>query len=128
MKRIQLAFGLAAILAGCGDTPQGPSGEGDLLVAYHAGNPDAGALVLTISGGPVESVTGLGSQQVSFSSPQPGTTRVVVIGEAQSGDLLRLRVPDVSGVAGYTVRADQVADKTTYALIDPARHTFSVHR
>jgi hypothetical protein len=119
---------LAILVAACGDPGQNPSGAGDLLVSYHAGAALAGAMVLVISGGPVESVSAVGNQTVSFAKPYPTTTRVVVIGEATTGDLLRLRVPDVGHVTRYTVRAEQVADKTTFALLDPSGHTFSVHR
>jgi len=128
MRRALAAVGLILAL-GCGDSGQPPSGAGDLLVAYHAGNGDAGAMVLTITGGAVESVSAIGAHQVSFSTPYPTTTRVVVIGvgELATGDLLRIRVPDVSKVTIYVVRADQVADRTSFALISPSQHTFTVH-
>ncbi len=125
MKRI--VAGLLLFALGCGDSGQNPSGAGDLVVSY-SGTGDAGAMVLTISGGPVEAVTAIGSQQVSFISPYSTTTRVVILGETTNGDLLRIRVPDVSQVAKYSVHPDQVADRTTFALIDPTRHTLSVHR
>jgi hypothetical protein len=112
----------------CGDGSQPPSGAGDLLVAYSSGSPDAGAMVLTITGGPVENITAVGNQQVSFATPYPTTTRVVVIGTLTTGDVLRIRVPDVSQATSYTVRADQVADNTTFALLNPAQHTFTVHK
>jgi hypothetical protein len=125
MKRLAA---LVILAAACGDSGPTPSGAGDLLVSYHASPAEAGAMVLVISGGPVETVSAVGNQTVSFARPYPTTTRVVVIGEATTGDLLRIRVPDVSQVTSYTVRAEQVADKTTFALLDPSRHTFSVHR
>lgn len=125
MKRL---LALMVLAAACGDSGQNPSGAGDLLVSYYAGTADAGAMVLVITGGPVENVSAVGNQAVSFASPYPTTTRVVVIGEATTGDLLRIRVPDVGQAASYTVRVEQVADKTTFALLDPSRHTFSVHR
>ena len=128
MKRLitaVLLLGLSA--AGCGDSSQNPSGAGDLFVAY-TGNGQAGAILLTISGGPVESVSATGTQQVSSTSPYANTTKVVILGEAGNGDLLKIHVPDISEVTHYNVRADQVADKDSFALIDPARHTFSVHK
>ncbi len=123
----RLLAGLALLALACGDSGQNPSGAGDLVVSY-AGNGQAGAMALTISGGPVESVTAIGSQIVSSKSTYPTTTRVVILGETTNGDLLRLQVPDVSQVAKYSVHVDQVADKSTFALVDPAGHTFSVHR
>lgn len=120
-----LLWGLSA--TGCGDSNQNPSGSGDLFVTY-TGNGQAGAILLTISGGPVESVSAIGAQQVSSTSPYANTTKVVILGEVGNGDLLRIRVPDVSVVTQYNVRVDQVADKTSFALIDPSSHTFSVHK
>jgi len=127
-RRLFPLLALVASVPACGDGGQPPSGAGDLLVAYSSGSPDAGAMVLTITGGVVENVTPVGNQQVSFSKPYPTTTRVVVIGALTTGDVLRIRVPDVSQTNGYTVRADQVADNTTFALINPAQHTFTVHK
>ena len=84
--------------------------------------------MLTITGGPVESVSAIGDQQVAFASPLAGTTKVIVTGTLGTGELLRLRVPDLDQSASYTVRVEQVADRNTFALIDPALHTFTVHR
>ncbi len=126
MTKRGLGIALVSALA-CGGGPQGPV-SGDLLISYHPANTEAGAMVLTISGGAVESVTGLGGQQVSFTSPLQATTRVVVLGNFVAGEMLRIRVPDVSLVASYVVRVDQVAHKTTFALISGSQHTFTVHR
>jgi hypothetical protein len=127
MRRLLTWATVLGLAAGCGDNGPGPGTGGDLLVSY-SGTGDAGAMVVVISGGPVESVTAAGNQQVSFTSPYTNTTRVVILGDAGNGDLLRIRVPDLTQATAYSVRADQVADKTTFALIDPSRHTFSVHR
>jgi hypothetical protein len=132
MKR-RAMLGLASLLlaaAACGgeNGGQNPTHPGDLLVSYFQGGPEPGALLLTITGGPVENVSALGGQQVSFSSPFAGTTKVVVLGTLTNGDLLRLRVPDVTQSTSYTVRVEQAADKGTFALIDPSVYTFTVHR
>lgn len=127
IRSIAIALMLGIAAGGCGDSGQNPSGTGDLFVSY-SGTGEAGAILLTISGGPVESATALQGQQVSSTSPYANTTKVVIIGESGNGDLLRIRVPDVSQATLYSVRADQVADKTSFALIDPARHSFSVHK
>lgn len=126
-RRSITVLGLLVLSGACGDSNQNPSGAGDLFVSY-SGTGEAGAILLTISGGPVESTTAVGTQQVAATSPYPNTTRVVVLGEIGNGDLLKIRVPDVSQVTHYSVRADQVADQTSFALIDPSRHSFSVHK
>lgn len=127
MTRHGLLLSLLAFLAACGNGGE-PSGAGDLFVTYQAENADAGAMVLTISGGAVETVSSVGGQVVSFSTPFPTTTRVVVFGPFGTGDLLRIRVPDVSQATGYVVRAEQVAHTESFALLDPTQHTFTVHR
>ena len=119
---------LALALSACGGEGQNPTQSGDLFVSYFQSGPQAGAFLLTITGGTVENITGLGGQQVSFTSPFAGTTKVVVAGTITNGDLLRLRVSDVTKVADYTVHIEQVADNTTFALIDPSRYSFTVHR
>jgi hypothetical protein len=132
MKRtlsLTLALGCIAACGGGGDNGgQTPTHPGDLLVSYFQGGPEPGALLLTITGGKVENVTALGGQQVSFSSPFAGTTKVVVIGTLTNGDLLRVRVPDVSQSTSYTARVDQAADKVSFALVEPGRYTLTVHR
>ncbi|NOT07004.1 MAG: hypothetical protein HOP28_02250 [Gemmatimonadales bacterium] len=126
MRRLALC---AVLLAGCGGGPTPPpSTPGDLLVTYSPGNFEAGALLLTITGGKVDNVSAVGAQQVTFTGTVPGTIRVLVIGAIVSGDLIRIRVPDLSLSADYQVRIDQVADKNTFSLIDPAGYATAVHR
>ena len=124
-------WGLALWLVaapGCGDGGPPPSRAGDLTVSYFQGGPRAGAILLTISGGPVERVTAENAELVSFASPAPGTTRVVVTGDLGTGSLLLVRVPDVSQASSYRVRVDQVADRVTFSLIDPGAHTLTIAR
>ncbi len=117
---------LVTLAAGCGDGGGPPSRAGDLTVSYFQGGPSAGALLLTITGGEVENVTAANNEQVSFAIPSPGTTRVVVTGNLGTGMLLLIRVPDVSLASRYVVVTDQVADKVTFALIDPVPHTLTI--
>jgi hypothetical protein len=117
---------LLALAAACDDSGEPPSRAGDLTVSYFQGGPSAGALLLTITGGEVQNVTAANGEQVSFASPSPGTTRVVVIGNLGTGTLLRIRVPDVTLASRYVVATDQVADKVTFSLIDPERHPLTI--
>ena len=130
MKRgLGVLFGAALALSACGGGDGGgSSNRGDLLVSYFQGGPEIGAVLLTITGGPVEKVTAPGGQQVSFASPFSGTTKVVVAGTLGNGDLLRLRVPDVSLSGSYRVTVEQAADKVTFALLDVGAYQFTVHR
>jgi len=127
VRRGRLLAAAVGLLAACGKGAE-PSRAGELTVGlFEAGN-DAGALLLTISGGTVESVRAAGGQQVSYSTPAVGTTRVVILGTLQTGELLKIQVPDTSRVADYAARIDQVADKVTFALLDPSAYSLSVHR
>jgi uncharacterized lipoprotein len=51
-----------------------------------------------------------------------------VTGDLTTGALLRVRVPDVSKATSYRVQVDQVADRVTFSLIDPASHTLTIAR
>ena len=131
MKRVlaaALTLALGVVACGGGDGGGQNSGAGDLLVSYFQGGAEPGALLLTISGGPVSDVKATGGQQVSFSSPFAGTTKVVVLGTLTNGDLLKITVPDVSRATSYTAHVDQAADKATFGLLEPGRYTLTVHR
>lgn len=131
MRGIRLgSIGFVALLASCGNEGPPPSQAGDLIVSYVQAGPEVGAMLLTITGGVVQGVTARSGQAltVSFASPSPGTTKVIVTGDISTGDILNVRVPDLSLSAGYVVRVDQVADDLTFSLIDPALHTLSIRR
>ena len=105
-----------------------PGARGDLTVSLVESGGDLGAVLLTVTGGEVETVTAIpGGVVVSFASPSPGVTRIVVSGALVHADLLRLRVPDVNAVSAYAIRIDQSAHAETFALLDPALSSFSIH-
>lgn len=120
---------LAASCGGDGD-PGSPAPAGDLVIGYSQNGPDAGAILFTITGGAVESVSAGNGQslQVAFSSAVPGATKVLVSGVLHAGDILRFRVPDAALSGNYVARIDQVADDVTFALINPSLHQLTVHR
>jgi hypothetical protein len=130
IKRVLIAGGFG-LLASCGGGegggPPAPV-AGDLTVTYFQGASEAGALLITITGGPVLSVTVLGGQQLSYASPYANTTKVVVVGTIGVGDLFKFHIPDIATSTGYTARIDQVADKVTFALIDPTPYSLTVHK
>lgn len=119
---------LAVAATGCGsDRPVGPE-AGELTVVYAAGSQSAGALLLTVTGGEIQQVESIGGQEVQFASMAGGGVRVVVLGSISTGDLLRIRVPDVARASSYSARLEQVADDATFALIDPAGHVLTIRR
>jgi hypothetical protein len=126
------AFALTALVlgSGCGGNGGTPPGaRGDLTVSFVESGSDLGAVLLTVTGGEVETVTSIpGGVVVHFATPSPGVTRIVVSGALVPGDLLRLRVPEVNAVNAYAIRIDQSAHAETFALLDPALSSFSIHR
>ena len=126
------SLGLLVLLGACGGGNGGPppSEAGDLTLSYFQGGPAVGAMLITITGGPVQTVTVPSGQQlqVSFSSPSAGTTRIIVTGLLSTGDILTIRIPDVTLATSYVPHVDQVADNVTFSLIDPAVHTLTLHR
>lgn len=129
--RLVCAVAAMALGLGCGGENGGtpPQVRGDLTLSHIVSGSDLGAVLLTISGGEVEAVTAIpAGVTVSFATQSPGITRVVVSGTLASGDLLKVRVPDVNAVDGYVVRIDQVAHAETFALLDPAASSFTIRR
>ena len=122
----------ALAMAGCGGKDDGvqTSHAGNLMVSFFQGGAQPGAILLTISGGPVESVSPVAGVpvQVSYEVILPGTTRVLVSGLLVTGDLFTIRVADTTLATRYVARTDQVADEVTFSLVDPLGYTFTVHR
>ncbi len=125
-----------AILAACGGgvvsppPPPPPPQSGDLTVSYVGSGAAIGAILFSISGGPVTSVSAAGGRplQVSFAPLTTGTTKVVVAGTLTTGDILTVRIPDITLATSYTVGVEQVADNVTFSLIDTSLHTLTIHR
>jgi hypothetical protein len=112
-----------ALLAACsGGT--GPT-AGTLSVSLITPHLDDGAVLLTISGGPVDSVEAAG-HRVYSSQPDANTLRLILAGDLGSGTVARVHVPDTRQVARYTVLLSQVAARSTYAQRDPAHYTISL--
>jgi hypothetical protein len=134
MTRLTRLLGAAtfSLLASCGGGSDGggPPGPvaGDLTISYFQGVSEAGALLITISGGPVLSTTALGGQQISYASPYAGTTRIIVAGTLATGDLFKIHVPDLAASTSYTASILQVADKVTFALIEVASYSLTIHK
>jgi hypothetical protein len=116
-------FASALFASACGDGDQiGPPppplaepGPVDFDVTTRA-DVDDGALLLTVSGGPVDSVTALGGYEVLHAQAE-AATRAIVYGPIVDGALLRVWVPNASLAAQYGVRVDEGARRGTYEAI-----------
>jgi hypothetical protein len=77
---------------------------------------DDGAILLTVSGGPVASIEAAGSGYQLFSViPDTLTARVLVTGDLAAGALLRLHVADTRRAAAYRASVAQAASRDTFA-------------
>lgn len=131
MRRRLLLGGAALLLLGaCGGKDQPtPSNAGDLTLTFFQGSDQIGAMLLSITGGPVQSVTSTVAGLVVSSAPATvGATKIIVTGAIHTGDLLKVRVPDTTLATSYSVHIDQVADNLTFSLLDPTAHSATIHK
>ena len=114
-----LALGLVVMLAGCGgeDVPSGPppppSGPGFLQVLLETPRSNDGALLITLSGGPLDS---LRVSQAKLLTAPPGVNdqQVIIAGDVRVGVVLRFWVPERTNVANYRAVLDQVVTRRDY--------------
>jgi hypothetical protein len=123
--RETLLFGclLLVSLSGCSNST-GPTAAA-LNVSLSTPNTDDGAVLMTISGGPVDSVEAVG-YTVYTARQGPETLRLIVTGDLGSGPLARIHVPDSRLTSRYSARVSQVASRATYAQRDPAPYSVSL--
>lgn len=116
MRRTTWLLGAALLLAACSeDSPAGPA-PGVLEVRLN-GPATAGAALLIVEGGPIDSVEAAG--YYTATAPYSATAvRVLVAGQGLGGTLVRIQVPDRH--SAYTATLSQIADGQTYQLLDPA--------
>jgi hypothetical protein len=115
---------LLAPLPACGDDPPAGPAPGVLEVRL-AGPATAGSALLLVEGGPIDSVEAAG--YFTAAAPYSGTAvRVLLAGQGLTGTLLRIQVPDRH--TSYTASLIEIADGTTYQLLDPARFQVRVGR
>ena len=112
---------VTVLLASCGgtDVPPPPPGELAIHLTTPAGAA-AGAIVLTVSGGVVGSVVPAGGLEDAMTIDASGT-HLLLLGAANTGEIAVLRIPDRALASRYVVRVEQVADGSTFALLDAAQ-------
>ncbi len=113
-----LALGVVVMLASCGgeDVPSGPppppSGPGFLQVLLQTPRINDGALLITLSGGPLDSLRV--SQATLLTAPPGGDQQVIIAGDVRAGVVLRFWVPERANVANYRAVLNQVATRRVY--------------
>ena len=112
------------LLAGCSNST-GPT-AGVLNLTVTSPHKDDGGIMLSVYGGPVDSVEAVGS--VIHSARAADSVKMIVIGNLGSGVIARVHIPDNRQASRYSVQIKQVAARQTYAQRDPAGYTVSLAR
>jgi hypothetical protein len=116
-------FGLA-FLAGC-SSATGPT-AGTLKLSLSTPHSDDGGLLLTISGGPVDSIEATGHRLFLF-RPDPNTVQLIVAGgELGAEPIARIHIPDTRQASRYAAEIGQVAARSSYTVRDPAQYTVTL--
>lgn len=126
MKRVLTAVMLLS-LAACnsGDSTAGQAGTLTLRLTGASGND--GAMLMIISGGAVSAVGTPAGYQIATNTDGAGT-HVMVVGNLTAGAIATIVVPDVSQASAYVATVVQVADRTSFALLDPVRYQVTISR
>jgi hypothetical protein len=122
---VLLGLGLAG-LGGCSSEPPGPA-SATLGLSLSSPAQDDGAVLLTITGGPVDSIEGPG-YRIYSSSPTPNTYRVIIAGQLASGPIAQVHIPDERRSADYAAVVEQVAARDSYRQRDPTGYGLSFAR
>lgn len=125
IRRVTLALVLATLAACGGDDPTATAKPGVLTLTLSGAGGNDGALVVTVSGGPINDVHGVDGVELSRNTDASGT-HLLLLGNITEGIVARLDVPDVSKAAAYVATVDQAADRTTFGLLDAASYRLVV--
>jgi hypothetical protein len=113
----------AAWLSGCSQEPSAPTAA-TLVVQLATPAQDDGAVLFTISGGPVDSVESLG-YPLYTARIDDHTTRVIVVGKLAPGAVARVHIGDDRRLSRYSAAVNQVAART-YAQRDMAGYEITL--
>jgi hypothetical protein len=120
-----LCVGLAG-LGGCSSEAPAPA-SATLGLSLSSPAQDDGAVLLTITGGPVDSIDSPGYRLYS-TSPEANTYRVIIAGQLASGPIARVHIPDERRSADYAAVVEQVAAQGSYRQQDLAGYGLSFAR
>jgi hypothetical protein len=114
----------AGLVSGCSSDSAGPVAA-TLEVSFATSASDDGAVLFTVSGGPVDSVEAPG-YRVYTAETTPTSIRVVVAGDLKGGTIARIHIADASKLPQYSATIDQVAARGSYAQRDPVSYSLVV--
>jgi hypothetical protein len=125
--RLVPALGILLVgtwLGSCSSEPSGPVAA-TFDVSFSTGFNDDGAVLFTITGGPVESVEAPGYQYYS-AQIDPNTLQVIVVGDLHPGTIARIHVADERRLSQYSASIKQVAATHSYIQRDPVAYSLVV--
>lgn len=114
---VMLIYLASLVAIGCSNSTDPTAGSLNMMFSTQQAN--EGAVLLVVSGGPVDSVETVGYS--IYSARLAGDTlKIIVTGQLSSGPLARVHIPDSRRASTYNARVAQVATRETYALKDLA--------
>ncbi len=113
--------GVLLLCVACSSGDSSAPSAGNLTLQFAGGTGNEGAVVVIVSGGPVSSVDSPAGYQVATNVDGSGT-HIMVMGNLAAGVIATIAVPNPSLAAAYVVTVVQVADRTSFTLLDPARY------
>jgi len=126
IKQLGIVLWVSLGLLSCSGSTTEPA-AGLLTLELRSPNADDGAVLFTLTGGPVQAIESEG-RSVYYTVVDPSTIRVVIAGDLGSGALAQVRIADRDQAAHYTGVVEQVAQRSTYAQRDPAGYQLTVAR
>ena len=95
-----------------------------LNVSISSPQHDDGALMLSVYGGPVDSVESVGFPIYSIRTAD--SVKFIVTGSLGSGSVARIHIPDGRQASRYGARINQVAARSSYAPRDPSTYSITL--
>lgn len=123
-SRFPLFALLAAFVVACSDDTNSPT-AGAMNLNLATPNSDDGGLLITLTGGPIDSVVAT-SGQVYSAKVDPNSFRVIIAGDLAAGTIARIYLPDVRRAGGYSATVTQAAARGSYLQRDPAGYTLTL--
>ena len=129
MRQLRMLVGAGSaifVLSTCGDAgPESIAQEeaGWVTVTLATNQTDAGGVLMTIRGGPIDSVRSYYPHV--FNKEVGPLQKVAVVGNIVAGPIAEIFVADLSLASTYTATVDQVAARTLEQR-DPANYTVTV--
>jgi hypothetical protein len=112
----------SSVLTGCSNNT-GPA-AGTLNVNVSSPQHDDGALMLSVYGGPVDSVESVGFPV--YSIREADSVKFIVTGSLGSGPIARIHIPDGRQASRYSAKVRQVAARVSYVPRDPATYSITL--